>query len=281
MGLLLALLFLCALVVWFWAWRSPGYYTDYTPVPLAVPVLPGAQYDSLVAHHARPYLVQVQAAEGALLLYGAEHTRDPNDPQLADIRARWAVFQPTVALVESRLGFLLPGLMDPVERYGEMGAVYALARRAGVPAYTWEPPRSLEIARMLEAFPAERVALFYVLRPYASNLRFGRPDDPDAILEGYRQERTRYPGLENTLHSVADIDRIWQRDFAGLPDWRDTSDEEGWPGYLGDLAAHSNTLRDEHFAQVIIDLVRRGQRVFAVCGSSHSVKLEKTLKAAL
>jgi hypothetical protein len=38
-----------------------------------------------------------------------------------------------VALVEGRLGFLLPGFMDPVAAYGETGAVAALARADGLP----------------------------------------------------------------------------------------------------------------------------------------------------
>jgi hypothetical protein len=225
--------------------------------------------------------VEVEAAGGALLLFGAAHTRDAAAPELAALRGLWGRFEPTVCLVEGRLGFLLPGVMDPVRHYGEMGFAAALARRDGLPIYSWEPPREAEVARMLETFPAERVALFYVLRPYVSNRRFGKPEDPEGYVEGYRAERTTWPGLEGTLPDIAAIDRLWQRDFAGLPDWRDTSDEYGWPGYLADLAARSNALRDEHFASVLLDLVRRGERVFAVAGSSHAVRLAPALRAAL
>jgi hypothetical protein len=80
---------------------------------------------------------------------------------------------------------------------------------------------------------------------------------------------------------MAAIDMIWARDFAGLPDWRETSDAHGLPGYLDELSARSNALRDEHLAAVIVDLVRRGERVFAVAGSSHAVKLDAALRAAL
>jgi hypothetical protein len=171
--------------------------------------------------------------------------------------------------------------MDPVEEYGEMGAVAARARAGRLPLYSWEPRREWEIGRMLDSFPPGRVALFYVLRPYFSNLRFGRPEDPEGFVEEYRRKRTRYPGLEGTLPSMAAIDSIWARDFAGLPDWRETSDAYGLPGYLDELSARSNALRDEHLAAVIVDLVRRGERVFAAAGSSHAVKLDAALRAAL
>ena len=273
-------LLLLALVA-VWAWRSPPFYTRVAPGPLAAPIMTMEEYSKVSAEHPRPYVVEIESADGAVLVYGASHTRNPRDPQIADIRRRWDAFRPTVALVEGRLGFLLPGIMDPVRQYGEMGAVNDLARRSGVRVYSWEPPREVEFARMLERFPAKRVALFYVLRPYFSNLRHGRPADPDAYVEEYRRKRTAYPGLTNTLWNVADIDSIWKQDFPGLPDWRDTSDEYGLPGYLGGISAASNGVRDEHLVNVLLDLAGHGARVFAITGSSHSVKVEAALRATL
>lgn len=267
-------------VVWLVAWRSPPFY-DAPPAALRVPILTMAEYNRLSQTHPHPYLVKVEAPSGALLLFGAEHTRDPAEPELAILAREWDTFRPTVALVEGRLGFLFPYLMHPVEEYGEMGAAAARARANGVPLYSWEPRREWEVRRMLDSFPAPRVALFYVLRPYFSGLRFGRPSDPEGFVEEYRRNRTRYPGLEGTLNSVAAIDSLWARDFAGQPDWRDTSDEYGLPGYLADLFARSNALRDEHLAAVLLDLVRRGERVFAVAGSSHAAKLDAALHGAL
>lgn len=269
-----------AALVWLVAWRSPPYY-DAPAVSLPTPILSMADYDRVAGTHARPYVVRVESATGGIVLFGASHTRDPSDPQLTMLRHEWSTFRPSVALVEGRLGFVLPPLMDPVEEYGEMGAAAALARAADVRLYSWEPRREWEIGRMLDSFPAPRVALFYVLRPYFSQLRFGRPGNPELFVEEFRSKRTRYPGLEGTLPSMAAIDSMWWRDFPNLPDWRETSDEYGFPGFLGDLSARSNALRDEHLAAVLLDLVRKGERVFAVSGSSHAVKLDAALRAAL
>jgi hypothetical protein len=133
----------------------------------------------------------------------------------------------------------------------------------------------------LLSHPAEQVALFYILRPYFNNRRHGRPANPEEFVEEYRNKRTRIAGLENTLASIADIDAVWQRDFAERPDWRDTSDADGLPGYLHEVWKTSNATRDEHFARVIIHFARSGERVFAVAGLSHAVKLEPALRAAL
>jgi hypothetical protein len=261
-------------------WRSPDYYTDYDSIELAAPLLTSEEYDALVDTHPRPYIVEIESQDGASLLYGSEHTQDPDDPQIADIRSRWNAFQPTVALVESRLGFFVQGFQNPVKEYGEMGWAFSLARKDNVPVYTWEVPREHEIQYALEKYPREQVALFYILRPYFSNFRYGKPDDPDAVAQSYIRERSDYPGIENTISSVEQMDAIWQRDFTDEADWRDTSDQFGLPGYLGEIAVRTNEARDEHFVRVIIDLVQKGERVFAIAGSGHAVKLESALQAA-
>ena len=261
-------------------WRSPDYYTGYGTIELAAPLLTSEEYGALVDTHPRPYIFEIENNNGgALLFYGSEHTQDPDDPQIADIQSRWNNFQPTVALVESRLGFFVQGFQNPVKKYGEMGWVFSLARKDNIRVYTWEVPREREIQYTLEKYPKEQVALFYILRPYFSNFRFGKPDDPDAVAEGYIRERSDYPGIENTITSVEQIDAIWGRDFPDEADWRDTTDQFGLPGYLGEIAARSNEARDEHFVRVIIDLMRKGEHVFAIAGSSHAVKLEPALQA--
>jgi hypothetical protein len=262
-------------------WRSPSHYTSYGQIELPAPILTAEQYAEVSGQHARPYVVHLETANGAILLYGASHTKDPDDPQIDDLRKRWADFRPSVAIVEGRLGFLIEGLADPVREYGESGFIFSLSRRQGVQVYTWEPPIETELKQVLESHPQKKVALFYILRPYFSNLRHGRPANPDAVVEKYRRKRTNWPGLQNTFGSLADIDALWRQDFPDHKDWRDTSDQYGLPGYLNEIWKTSNAARDQHFARVIIDLVQRNERVFAVCGSSHAVKLEPAMRAAL
>jgi hypothetical protein len=281
-GFLVALI--AVAIAWKLSWRSPPHFLDYGSIELAAPIMTSDEYDRVIATHARPYIVELTVepeGDGHVLLYGAGHTMDPADPQIADLRRRWEDFEPTVALVEGRPGAPLAALWDPVEQFGEAGLVYSLARQHSVPLYSWELPLATEVEHALAHHAARRVALFYVLRPYFSNYRHGKPDDPDAFVEEYRRKRTRIAGLDGTLESVADIDAVWKRDFADKPDWRETSDAYGLPGYLHEVWKTSNAVRDEHFARVIIHHVRAGERVFAVAGLSHAVKLEPALRATL
>ncbi|TAH39250.1 MAG: hypothetical protein EYC70_00245 [Planctomycetota bacterium] len=266
--------------VWLTAWRPPPEYAGYGAIELAVPVMTAEQYQDVVATHRQPYVYELQSIAGSVLVYGAMHTKEPGDPQIEDLRQQWERFQPTAALVEGRMGFLPADFVNPIRQFGESGAVFGLAKADDVPAYTWEPPIARELGHVLEEFTAEQVALFYVLRPYFSNLRHGKPADPEGYVEEYRRKRTQWPGLEGTLPSMAAIDAAWKRDFPDSPDWREESDQDGLPGYLGAIANRSNAARDEHLVRVILDLTRQGRRVFAVMGSSHAVKLEPALRAA-
>ncbi len=262
-------------------WKSPAYYTAYTEMDLERAIMTPEQYDEVFKTHPRPYVFQHGDSTGGVFFFGSEHTKNPQDPQIEQIRQAWKSFDPTVALVEGRMGFLFRWFMDPVETFGESGLVLELAQSKGIDCYTWEPPFEKEIEFQLRRFPAKRVALFYVIRPYASNLRHGKPENPEDFVEEYRSKRTKYSGLENTLASIATIDSMWKADFPGEKDWRETSDAYGYPGYLQKIFIQSNAFRDEHFARVIIDLLHKKHRVFAVAGSSHAVKLESALKAAI
>jgi len=282
----LIILPLSLLVGWglLFAWR-PLHYYDLDPEAVALPMRPmnNAEYAEVIGDHPRPFIVRIEnvgEAGGGVLLYGATHTRDPDNPQIAEIERLWADFDPTVALCESDLGILFPGFIDPIETFGEAGALHALARRHDAPTYTWEPrPNVLARALVEQGFTKEQVSLSLVLRPAFSSRRFGPHANAEALVADTFRERVSLPAISGALRSVDDIDAAWANHFPEGPDWRDVSDEYALPGFLARIDA--NLPRDRHFARVVIDLVRKGERVFAVAGSSHAVKLERTLRAAL
>ncbi len=259
---------------WFNIWRSPKFASDALTLTACQenPAILSMEQYGAVGSHARPYVVE----RPDLVLFGAEHTKDPDDPQIARIESAWAQLDPTVALVEGRLGFLIPYVMNPVPTFGESGYVAKLARSDGAAIYSWELPKSELILELVKVYPPEQVALSQVLSPYFSNYRFGKPDDPEAFVAQFLN-RAHYPGLENTIGSIDDIDQIWQQDFADVADWRETSDQWGLPGYLGEIAASANMIRNQHLACVIDGLVANGERVFVIAGSSHAVCLDPAL----
>jgi hypothetical protein len=78
-------------------------------------------------------------AGGALLYYGAAHSRDPQHPQFAEIEARWKGFKPTVAFYEGPSRPIADSATDTIMRFGESGYVRWLARRDGARVERLEP----------------------------------------------------------------------------------------------------------------------------------------------
>lgn len=259
-------------------WRSPKFYAVKAEKQFAIPIMDMAAYDTL-GDHPRPYIYKLTKGNGAVYILGIEHTKDANDPQILQIQSIWNRFQPDVALVEGRLGFLFSGFQNPVTGHGEGGKTVALAKSAGIPFYTWEPQKSDEVKMMLMQFRPEQLALFYALRPYFSDFRFGKPQNPNAKMEEFISSRTDLDGIRGKIKSVAQVDSIWKKDFPKLKDWRDTSDEYGWPdGYLSAIFSMSNQIRDIHLCTIILEEMAQGKKVFVTMGSSHAFRIEKTLR---
>jgi len=250
-------------------WRSPKYFLETNICDHSDLILPSAGYGALAASHARPFIIR----EDSVLVYGSEHSKDPDDPQNETIEDAFNTFSPTVVVVEGRLGFLIPYCMDPITKFGEMGKAAQLARRRNLPVYSWDAPKSEQLTELLETFDPEQLALKEILNPYFSNLRFGKPDSPERYVEA-SLDRAAWVGVQDQITSVSDIDRIWQRDFPLEDDWRDTNDQWELPGYLSEIAEASNDIRNQHLLCVIKTLVSQGERVFVICGSSHAVCLQ-------
>ena len=277
--------FICAiafgLYAWLFAWRTLDHYLpECEPAKETFDqLMDGAEYNGVIDTHARPFVVEMSLdAGGAVLVFGAEHTKDPNDPQITEILKRWENFEPTVALCESRLGILFPHLMDPLRTFAEPGFVHALASQKGIPTHTWEPPVDVLVNHLLNDNSREQVALRMILGPYFSNLRFGKPKVPDAFAEEFRKKRSKWPGIGGAFASMTALQAAWDRHFPAGPDWRDVSDQYGLPGFFADMDI--NLARDRHFLNVLVDLLNKGERVFAVAGSSHAVKLKPALEVA-
>jgi hypothetical protein len=242
------------------AWKSPKYYEVKSRTTAAY--LPFKDY---TANHKKPYLIE----QDKLVIFGAEHTRDANHPQIKMIKDKWERLQPTVALVEGRLGFLLPMFMNPVEELGEGGKVKELATRDDIPLYNWDLSKEELARQMQQRFSKEQIAIAQILNPYFGNMRFGKPENPERFVKPYLK-RAAYVGMENQINTTDDVDRIWKKYFPAM-DWRNVSDEQTLPGYLGEMMSFTNDLRNQQLINAVKELTAKGERVFVICGSSHAV----------
>lgn len=239
----------------------------------------------LIETHARPYIYNIESknGKGSVLVFGAEHTKDPKHKQFPMIESEWTESRPTVALVEGRLGFLFSWIQDPVKTLGEGGLVAKLAKSNGVKLYSWEPNRDCETEFLLKKYDPTHIAVFYCLRPYRGNYSGLSVAEANKVMEKLIDERTNREGIKGFITSVGQIDSVWLKDHPDLGDWRTYKHpRNGWPeGKFKQIAEESNLLRDVYMCNSIIELVNNGERVFVIMGSSHAPRIERTLKENL
>jgi len=281
----------CAgLALWPFTWTPlPGVPLAEVP-PLAAPLRTPQEHDRIQGDAEQlPIACTLEAPGdglGRCLVLGFRHTSDPDSEQIRALRKSFAELAPTLVLVEGRLGWHVGGDDSVIRRYGESGAAVVLAHAAGVPCCTMEPDFDAEVQDTADAYGPERTLAFYFLRVFVSER------DAGLLGEGERQEaeaaallrkRGRMTGLAAALPDLAALDRFWPGSEPPHPDWRSLPKEALWrtagEAWTQRIAEHVNAFRDRHMVAAILEGMRRGERILAVCGSSHLVLFEPALRA--
>jgi protein-tyrosine phosphatase len=262
----------CGFFIYSVAWKSPEHYiVADNKASFTDSITPSREYPKL-SNHVRPYIIRSQ---NRYTIFGSAHTRDPEYFEIGLIEEEWKKLNPTVALVEGNLGFLMPG-MNPVKNLGEGGKVKALANKDNVPLYNWDLSKETLAAQLMGRFTAEQIALSQILNPYFGQMRFGKPSNPDRFIEK-SISRAKFVGLEDSIKTADDVNRIWKKYFTDK-NWQDIDDQYVLPGFLNEIALFNGDLRNRQLVKAIKELLDKGERVFVTCGSAHAVLVAPAFK---
>jgi len=274
-------------VAWSMAWKPlPGVELGAVPA-LAAPLRTPAEHDAISdAREEWPITCELEGAGGAVIVIGIRHTQDPEDPQIRALGRFFQAFRPTQVLVEGRLGWWIGGTASVIERFGESGAAAVLAKQSGAPCHSLEPDFAEEVRDAVDGFGEQRTLAFYFLRVFVSERDAGvLGDDIEAEAGALLRKRGRLTGLGEALPDLGAMDRFWNASYPPHPDWRSLPREALWRTRSGswtqEIAERINAFRDRHMVAAIADGARRGERVLAVCGSSHLILFEPALRAAV
>lgn len=240
--------------------------------------------------HPVPYILKLSAGKGRLLYFGAKHTYDPNDPEIAQMEKVWLKLRPDVAFFEGADPENVPAAVktrEEITRGGEPSFVLFLATRDRVPVKTLEPSRSDEIALLLKKYSPEEVKVFYVLRQIPE-FKSGKHDE---TIEAYTQNVLGWLSMRAELkvapRTLAELKGSSARLFPQLADWREVPQTWFDPAtpqpltYLNDISRQLSEFRDRHMLALLSEQVTQGKRVFAAVGASHVVMQERALRAAI
>ena len=278
-GMSILLVLLVGLAWWSWTPGARPMALGEPPAPLPAAFRTWEEHDAIYGRDREPYVYEwTRAGSSAALCYvGVFHGVDPAHGHRRAIDARFAAFAPTVALCEGRARGHFTEWPFALLPQGEPAQVHALARRAGIPIHSLEPPYEREVAALLEVEPPPRVALYLTLRGYWSESG-GAADE--ALFADLLAKRSDVDGLRGALPDVGAADAAWASLAAEHGDWRTRHDEPRGT-WLANLSERSRITRGEHMVRLLAELVGRGERVFAVVGRSHVIRHEPTLAALL
>lgn len=172
----------------------------------------------------------------------------------------WNNINPEVVLVEGRLGFFLPGLMDPVKKFGIEGRARELALEKKLMLFSYRLDDDKIASSLMQKYTQEQVAFTMVLHSYYSGIKSGVNISPEnAVRECIN--KSRCSGIDAKFRSAREIDIIWARDFGNSKDWRYA---EGLTGYAGEIALEIKTLKKKHIENLVASHLAAGKRVLIV-----------------
>ena len=113
------------------------------------------------------FVASAATGGGSLSYFGAEHSRDPADPQFAAIDRAFAEVRPSVVFYEGPDRGVGADAAGTITTRGESGYVRFLAAGAGASSRPLEPSAVEQMAALTPEFGGERVLLFFILREAA------------------------------------------------------------------------------------------------------------------
>jgi hypothetical protein len=237
-----------------------------------------------------PYLINIYRPDGGALLYfGAKHSSDSKDEQLAQIEYLWTQFKPEIAFNEGGNPPVEKTREEAITKYGEPGLIRFLAHRDGIPVESIDPTPAEEVAALQKKYALETIKMFYVLRQlseYHSGVE--GVDRGHEYLAKVLAYFNSVPGLDVVQpKSVSELSLVFARDFPKLESYENVTSAWFDPAPVrmnttfNAISRSDSNFRDEHMLTVISQAVHARKRVFAVVGSSHVVMQEAKLRGML
>ncbi len=240
--------------------------------------------------HDSPYTFEVFGDGKAIFYFGAEHSRDPENPQWSKLESYWNKFVSEtngkrIVFLEGPGGFKVDGLArnEIIEKFGESGLLMSFAGLENI-SFIWPDLSMQEEAKQLENdFDSDLVKYYIFARSAGAWLKIGNMGTFDEVIGkaiastakrilGTSSEFSFYDGIHERVFgnriSITEKENLIR---AAVPIYRDS--------IINDISRASSRLRNEHIASEAEKYWNDGYSVFMLFGSAHAVIQEKALKS--
>lgn len=229
--------------VYIWAWKQPKCYTG-------------------VEESGSDTGLELGLANGnnKLVFFEAPDNLSSEHYRVKQLEDKWETEKPDLLLVEGKTGFFLPGLMDPVKKFGLTGKAQELALKNKIDVYSYNLPNEKIVEKLLPKYSPQQIALSFVLSSYFRSLKCSKNISRENVLRDCLYDN-RYTVLNTNIYSAQDVDRMWQRDFPNSKSWRDSN---YLPGYTGEIEMEVGRIKQRHYYNLINHFLKQNRKVFVV-----------------
>jgi len=250
-------------------------------------------------HHETPYVYELEDGEKKLTYFGAEHSRDPENPQFKRLEQEFRKIQPQLIFVEGiedMEGFIKKELENIKEseiaavigKYGEKGLAIKLAIKAGVEFQSPEPNEEEQVANLLEqGFSQEDIFAHYVYFN-AEQYQYHGGEPSEEILESIIKKFKADFDWTDFDFSLGHLKQIWQRlwpdradpldfNFSRLDPVKREANLGTWT-VVNEINSQRNIFRDQFMMEKIKQALENVNRLFIVYGASHAYMQEPALR---
>ena len=228
----------------------------------------------------------------AITIFGAEHSRDPAQPQFKAIASAFAAARPTAVFYEGPDRGLAGNGDEAIRIQGESGYLRFLAAQSGLKARSLEPGPADLMASLNGKFDADSIMLFFTLREAArlrdrEHLSGTALDTGVTTLLGKAAPLAAKAGLKTSITDIASLATAARKHWPEL-DWRTLPSAWFTPGqgpaeakFLPEINIAASEARDLHMTRLFVAAAQQAGRVFVVVGRNHVPMIAPALECAM
>lgn len=255
-------------------------------------LLPREKYAEAEKNYGRgPTMFEIKNDKQVLFYFGANHSRNPADPQYPALKEYWNKFleatkdKEKIVLIEGRLRPLIEGEEKAITNGSEGSFITLLAHRAGVPIACPDISGD-ELMERLPDSNEDEVLLYWFLG-WLNN--FQKHADPKPDFEKSAQmwcdnqkPRKMWKNVEISLPRLKELyKKIIGRDFDENKDPNDLVNPNKTETAINKVARAQSDLRDANIASEIERYWNESKNIFVVFGRGHLIIEEPALRMVL
>lgn len=238
-----------------------------------------------------PKILRLEGKQKKLLYFGTYHSNQPQDSLFDKIKASFMEFKPKFVLHEGGTNWPIYTSIDSTIRVsGEPGYFIKLAQAYNLPYSNLEPTEISEFTSLQEQFKKGDILLMYICRQIDQQQRINQSNTlSDREFERNMTSFLQYLNAVGISLSERELKFSYWKDyyaefFQESLDWRNFDPSNYYPNFfkntLNEINRASDTFRNKHMIETILQGLERYDRVMVVVGGGHLLIQEEELTQA-